>query len=405
VSGITYYYISQTVNGIESNRKAIKVIVNPILSQPNTIQGTSTVLSNTSYTYSVSAVPGATSYTWTLPNGWSGISTTNTININTSSTTTGTISVKANIGACSSIPQTLAITMLPNTPISGLAGDSIVYCQGASVIPLTASLNPANNGGTLNWYTVASGGTASASAPSPSTLFPGTTLYYVSQTVNGVESGRTAIKVIVNAAPNQPNAISGPTAVIANTTYSYNIGAVTGATSYTWTLPNGWTGTSTTNTININTSSTTSGTISVKANIGSCSSAAQTLSIGGAPAEPDLSGNTNLVGDSIIYCQNITATQLVASLNPSNNGGTLNWYTSPSGGTASAIAPTPSTTNAGTYFFYVSQSNCKTSAKSAKRDFGSCFGFGQYVVYIFNYCGIRRYELYLDKTKWLDRNV
>jgi gliding motility-associated-like protein len=363
--GTTFYYVSQTVNGIESGRTAVKVVVNPVLSQPNTIQGTNAVSSNTSYTYSVSAVPGATSYTWTKPNGWSGTSTTNSITLLTD-TSSGVITVTANLNNCSSAAQTLTVTKMPNNPTSGVAGDSIVYCQGASVIPLTANLNPSNNGGTLNWYTVASGGTASASAPSPSTLFPGTTLYYVSQTVNGVESGRTAIRVVVNATPNQPNAISGPTAVSANTNYTYNIGAVTGATSYTWTLPNGWTGTSTSNTININTSTTTSGTISVKANLGTCSSAAQTLSIGGAPADPDLSGNTNLVGDSIIYCQNATATQLVASLNPSNNGGTLNWYSSPTGGTASTTAPTPSTTNAGTYFYYVSQTvNGVESARKA----------------------------------------
>jgi gliding motility-associated-like protein len=369
-SSIMIYYVSQTVNGVESDRVPIVVIVNPTPNSPSVIGGNLSVSTNSSYTYSVGAVTGATSYTWTLPSGWSGTSTTNTITINTNSITSGTISVVANTGNCSSSPQTLKVGSLPTNPdVSGnpnLIGDSIIYCQGASVIPLTANLNPSNNGGTIKWYTSPSGGIGDTIAPTPSTLYPGTTYYYVSQTVNGIESGRTAIKIIVKPIPNQPNAISGPTAVSANTNYSYNIGAVTGATSYTWTLPNGWTGTSTTNTININTSTTTSGTITVKANIGACSSAAQTLSIGGAPAEPDLSGNTNLVGDSIIYCQNATATQLVASLNPSNNGGTLNWYTSPTGGTASTTAPTPSTTNAGTYFFYVSQTvNGVESARKA----------------------------------------
>jgi hypothetical protein len=267
------------VNGAESGRTPVKVIVNPSLNQPNAILGATAVLSNTAYTYSVGAVSGATSYTWTKPNGWSGTSTTNTISLTTDTSTSGTITVVANGTTCSSVAQTLTVTKMPNNPISGLAGDSIEYCQNATATALTASLNPANNGGTLNWYTAAVGGTASTSAPTPSTLNPGTTYYYVSQTVNGIESGRTAIKVVVKVAPNQPNAIVGASAVSTNTAYTYNVTAVSGATSYTWTLPNGWTGTSTTNTININTSSTTTGTISVKANIGSCSSQPQKLAI------------------------------------------------------------------------------------------------------------------------------
>jgi gliding motility-associated-like protein len=364
-AGTTFYYVSQTVNGIESSRTAIKVVVRPTPSQPTSIQGTIAVSSNTSYTYSVSAVPGATSYTWTKPNGWSGTSTTNSITLLTD-TSSGVITVTANLNNCSSVAQTLTVSQMPNNPASGVVGDSVVYCQGATATQLTANLNPSNNGGKLKWHTSPTGGIGDTIAPTPATLFAGTTYYYVSQTVNGIESGRTPIKVIVKPVPNQPNSISGPTAVSANTNYTYNIGSVLGATSYTWTLPNGWTGTSTTNSISINTSTTTSGIVTVKANLGGCSSAAQILNIGGAPSEPDLSGNTNLVGDSIVYCQNATATQLTANLNPANNGGTLNWYTSPTGGTASATAPTPSTSTAGTSFLYVSQTvNGVESARKA----------------------------------------
>jgi hypothetical protein len=317
--------VTQTVNGIESNRKAIKVIVKPIPNQPNMISGSNTVANNTNYTYSITTVPGATSYTWTLPNGWTGASTTNSISINTNSITSGTITVTANLNGCSSAAQTMTVGTLPSNPLTVLVGDSVVYCQGASASQLVASLNPSNNGGVLNWYTVATGGTASMSAPTPNTSIAGITYYYVSQTVNGIESGRTAVKVIVKPVPNQPNAISGSSSVMSNMNYIYSISTVPGATSYTWTLPNGWTGTSTSNSITINTNSTTSGTISVTSNLNDCSSAAQTLTIGTLPNNP-LSG---LTGDSILYCQGAAATQLTASLNPLNNGGILKWYTTP----------------------------------------------------------------------------
>jgi hypothetical protein len=358
-AGTSNYYVAQVVNGVESDRALIRVIVKPAPNQPNAISGTTAVSTNTAYTYSVGAVSGATSYTWTLPIGWNGNSTTNTININTNNTTTGDITVTANLNGCSSLPQTFSVGSLPAKPdVSGnpnISGDSIVYCQNASANQLTATTNPSNNGGTLKWYTTSTGGTALASAPTPSTVSAGTTTYYVSQTVNSVESERAAVKIIVKPTPNQPNSISGPSSVSANTSYTYSIGSVSGATSYTWSIPSGWSGSSTTTSISVTTNSTTSGTVSVVANVNGCSSAAQTLTVGTLPSKPDVSNNTNLIGDSIIYCQGASANRLTATTNPSNNGGTLKWYTSSVGGTGSTTAPIPSTTNAGNTSFFVSQ--------------------------------------------------
>lgn len=66
-------------------------------------------------------------------------------------------------------------------------------------------------------------------------------------------------------APTTPTAISGDAAVCATSSNSYSVTAVTGATAYTWTLPSGWSGTSTTNSITAIASST-SGNITVSAN-------------------------------------------------------------------------------------------------------------------------------------------
>lgn len=48
---------------------------------PGSISGPSTVQSGSEQTYSVPAVPGASYYVWTLPNGWIGSSTTNSITV------------------------------------------------------------------------------------------------------------------------------------------------------------------------------------------------------------------------------------------------------------------------------------------------------------------------------------
>lgn len=73
----------------------------------------------------------------------------------------------------------------------------IYYCQNRPATPLTAI---ASVGATLIWYgTFAAGGTASATAPTPSTTTVGSTSYYVSQIDGTGESARVAIVVNVVA--------------------------------------------------------------------------------------------------------------------------------------------------------------------------------------------------------------
>ena len=67
----------------------------------------------------------------------------------------------------------------------------VVYNQGDTATALTAT------GTGLLWYTTATGGTGSTSAPTPSTATMGTTSYWVTQTLNGCESERIKIDVIV----------------------------------------------------------------------------------------------------------------------------------------------------------------------------------------------------------------
>nr|HPM12772.1 hypothetical protein [Bacteroidales bacterium] len=82
----------------------------------------------------------------------------------------------------------------------------------------------------LKWYTVASGGTASTTAPIPSTASVGNTTYYVSQSDSECESTRASIVVTITALPTEPTVTSPVT---------YNQGATATAltatgTSLTW---------------------------------------------------------------------------------------------------------------------------------------------------------------------------
>lgn len=121
-----------------------------LMSTPGPITGNINVCSGSSNTYSIPAVTGATSYTWTLPSGWTGNSTTTSI-VATAGASGGIILVKAN-NACGSSPeQTLAVTVnttvTPNVNITVSPPGSI--CAGTSVTFAATATNA--GGGTVNY--------------------------------------------------------------------------------------------------------------------------------------------------------------------------------------------------------------------------------------------------------------
>jgi trimeric autotransporter adhesin len=95
----------------------------------------------------------------------------------------------------------VVVNSLPSAPT---VSSPISYCLGATATALSAT------GSSLKWYTTATGGTGSSTAPTPSTSSIGTTNYYVSQTssTTSCESPRTTISVVVNTVPSAPSATS-----------------------------------------------------------------------------------------------------------------------------------------------------------------------------------------------------
>ena len=80
--------------------------------------GNTAVCQGVSQTYSIAAVAGATSYTWTLPSGWSGSSNSTSITA-TAGAASGNISVTANNTCGSGAARTLSVTA---TALPGQAG-------------------------------------------------------------------------------------------------------------------------------------------------------------------------------------------------------------------------------------------------------------------------------------------
>ena len=81
-------------------------------------------------------------------------------------------------------------------PSNATVTTPVTYNQGATATALTATTGA--NGTGLVWYTTATGGTGTTTAPTPSTATAGSTSYWVSSTnANGCESARTEIVVTV----------------------------------------------------------------------------------------------------------------------------------------------------------------------------------------------------------------
>ena|GEM_PF-33339 len=327
--GSTTYYVSQTVTGCESPRAAITVNVAAPTPAP-------TVVSPVSYCQNATAVPltaTGTGLLWyTVPTGGTGSATAPTPSTTTPGSTTWYVS---QTGACGESPRAAITVNVLATPAAPGVTSPVNYCRNATAVPLNAT------GTNLLWYAAATGGTGSATAPTPSTATVGSTTYYVSQTVSTCESPRSAITVIINAIPNAPT-------VSSTVNYCQNAAAVpltaTGTNLLWYTVATGGTGSATAPTpstaavgsISYYVSQTTTGCESPRAVI--------TVTVSALAAPPT-------VTTPITYCQNVTATALTAT------GNGLLWYTVPTGGTGSATAPTPVTTTAGSFSYYVSQSN------------------------------------------------
>ncbi|MFN0082824.1 MAG: T9SS type A sorting domain-containing protein, partial [Ferruginibacter sp.] len=135
--------------------------------------------------------------------------------------------VSQTTGTCEG-PRASIVVTVNATPAAPVVTTPVSYCQGATAVALSA------NGANLLWYTVATGGTASTTAPIPVTTTVGSTTYYVSQTTGICEGPRAAIVVNVTAGPaitSQPADITSCT-----TTATFTVTATGTNLSYQWQL-------------------------------------------------------------------------------------------------------------------------------------------------------------------------
>jgi hypothetical protein len=299
------------VDGFDGCRDSVLLTIAPPLPpQPGVFtaapaavcQGTSGV------TYTFPAVGGATSYVWTYSGSgvtFSGTSSTTTPSNNlnfSASATGGTLSVQAVNGAGPGPNRDTVITVngVPAQPGAFSTGPASV-CQGQTSVSYTV---PTVAGATsYEWAysgsnTTFPGGSSTLSATNTINFNAGATNGNISVSAKntcGTSTART-LAVTVGSTPAQPGAFStGPASVCqGQTSVSYTVPAVAGATSYEWaysgsntTFPGGSSTSSPSNTINFS-ASATGGNISVSAKNTCGTSAARSLAVtvGSAPAQP-----------------------------------------------------------------------------------------------------------------------
>jgi hypothetical protein len=260
-------------------------------------------------------------------------------------------------------------------PAVGAATQS--YCQDEVASQLSAT---ATNGNTLNWYTVAQGGVATTTAPTPSTTTAGTFNFYVSQmNAEGFESPRSLITITVNATPATPTiAASGSTTFC--TGGSVDLTAST-ATAYDWSTN------ATTATITVSTSGNYTVTIT-DANGCEATSSAVTVNVSNAPVPTvAINGATTLcegetvtltasTADTYTWSNNATTQSIVVSTAGTYNVTTTNADACDGVGQSSNVVitvnPQPEAIGAiGTINnFVVNFTNTSANATSYSWDFG-----------------------------------
>jgi PKD-like domain len=312
--------------------KAIVVSTTPTPATPGAISGTTTICSGSSNTYSISAVSGATSYTWTLPGGWTGTSTTTSITA-TASPTAGNITVTASnvCGTSAASSQAIVVNVIPPTP--GAISGTATICSGSSNTYSIAAVS----GATSYTWTLPSGWTGTSTTASITATASPTSgnVTVTASNACGTSAASSQAIIVSTAAPVTPGVISGTTTICSGSSNTYSIAAVSGATSYTWTLPSGWTGTSTTNSLTA-TASSTAGNITVTASNGCGTSAAssQAIVINVIPSTP------GAISGAASICSGSSNTYAI----PTVSGATSYTWTLPGGWTGTSTITSITTT-------------------------------------------------------------
>lgn len=271
-------------------------VTNNCFNAPGSISGPVTICQGEdSVIYTFPSMLNATAYNWTLPNGASGISSTNSITVDYSTTAAaGNITVAGTNTCGSSAAATLPISVNLLPEAAGTISGSATVCQGENALSYVV---PAIAQALSYQWTLPNGATGISTSNSvivdysTSAISGSLTVVGVNACGNGTAS---TAAITVNPLPEAADTLNGEWVVCQQQdAVSYSIPLVANATDYIWTLPNGATGTSTTNIITVDYSiNAASGSIIVVPTNG-CGSGAQSSALVTVNPLPDAIDSIN----------------------------------------------------------------------------------------------------------------
>ncbi|WP_413998983.1 gliding motility-associated C-terminal domain-containing protein [Flavobacterium sp. W1B] len=340
----TSTYYAQASNGTcpSLTRTAVTLTINPAPNAPIS-GGNQTVCTDGTLTQTLTATATGGTITWyTAAIGGALVANPIQVGVGTS-----TYYAQASNGTCSSLTRTavtLTINLAPNTPISG--GNQTVCTDGT----LTQTLTATATGGTITWYTAATGGSPIAN---PTQVGVGTSTYYA-QASNGNCSSltRTAVTLTINPAPSAPISGGNQTVCTDGTLNQTLTATATGGTITWYTAAIGGSLVANPTQVGVGTS-----TYYAQASNGTCLSLTRTpvvLTINTASNPPTSGGNQNVCSDGTLT-QTLTATA---------TGGTIIWYTAATGGTL-ITDPTQVGVGTSTYYAQASNGTCSSLTRTA----------------------------------------
>ena len=291
-------YTVKITNGTCTASATTVVTTNTVLGQPLafTVSSATICQGATNVVYTIPAVAGATSYTWSYSGtGVIITGTTNSVTINFSGTAiSGNLSVTANNVCGSSVARILGITVnsIPAQPSNFTTSSSAVCKRTANVVYTIPTVSGATS---YLWTYSGTGATITGTSNSVTVNFSNTatsgTLGVVAMNICGNSVARN-IGISVNGVPSQPSAFTDSSSTVCQgvSNVVYTIPAMVDATSYVWIYSQmGVSIVGTSNIVTVNFSNTaTSGALSVVA-INACGSSIARnigISVNGVPSQP-----------------------------------------------------------------------------------------------------------------------
>lgn len=320
----TYDTITAATGGCPSNAVGPFTLTTPSAPTQPTAGSNGPLCAGGTLNLTAGLVTGAT-YAWTGPGGFTSTQQ-NPTRANASAAMSGSYSVTVTVNGCTSAPATISAEVV-SIPAPPAVISPVNYCQNTAAVPLTAT---ALAGHTLSWYTAASGGTPSPTAPTPSTTLARSVTYYVSQTSSvplACESQqRSSITVNVRSTPAISGSAANPTGCASSNGSITLTGLIPDSTYTVQYTPNSGTPISGPYKANA------SGAVTI-ANLSAGTYAAITATLGGC--------SSNTAGPFTLTSFSAPATPTAGSNGPLCAGGTLNLTASaaPAGATYAWTGP------------------------------------------------------------------